>query len=523
MVTVPSRRQSFTAAAITTSMTRPLAPPIPPPRHTQFYPENPRQLQEHCDIHFSKPRLKPHMSWKKFTQRTKYRGRTTRNTSTRMTVAQKLAWWPQHSAIREYFDLAYKGEAISVERFTWSVFPFLSRADRKAWEGALGIPGLAIFVDTPLCPPLCPLRRRFRGCGRDIASISTQHTDTSPFALVHWSWPFLSVYDREALHHAYSVPAQPRMPTGFTTNSPTSVILAYAQLRAHACHCSVGYLRRPRHPVTPLPCEIPYKRVRDNGIALLRYDFVYADFIRSMARTYTYQGRNIDAIWDIIDSVSHIPHAPGWPEVDFERAFRAMTLGVPLAGDFACTYTSVTARNLYDNHPTVRTPEVRQAIKTKFVKEEDLSYNVVFQCWLWRFIPGLFLNPLTFVMPKYLGDMGRICVDATNTITRNDDGAPNGQIPRPGTPSRLDENPPIAYGSAFTRCLTWIYNVRVDHPTDDILMMPDDISSAFHQLFYHPRMMPVFASVFSTYLCIPAGTIFGGCSSPSFYMLLGEL
>jgi len=37
------------------------------------------------------------------------------------------------------------------------------------------------------------------------------------------------------------------------------------------------------------------------------------------------------------------------------------------------------AHNLYDNHPTVCTPEVRQAIKTKFVKEEDLSYNVVFQ------------------------------------------------------------------------------------------------------------------------------------------------
>jgi len=98
--------------------------------------------------------------------------------------------------------------------------------------------------------------------------------------------------------------------------------------------------------------------------------------------------------------------------------------------------------NLYDNHLTVRTPEVRQAMKTKFVKEEDLSYNMVFQHWLWHFIPGLFLNPLTFVMLKYLGDMGRICVDATNTITHNDDGAPNSQIPRPGTPSWLDKNPP---------------------------------------------------------------------------------
>jgi len=33
----------------------------------------------------------------------------------------------------------------------------------------------------------------------------------------------------------------------------------------------------------------------------------------------------------------------------------------------------------------------------------------------------------------------------------------------------------------------------------------------------------VFASVFEQFLCVPAGTIFGSCSSPGYYMLLGEL
>jgi len=162
-------------------------------------------------------------------------------------------------------------------------------------------------------------------------------------------------------------------------------------------------------------------------------------------------------------------------------------------------------------------------VRKKFIKEEDLSYNVVFPRWIWRFIHGLFLNPLTFVLPKYEGDMGRICVDGTNSINDRDDGAPNSQIPKPGTPGRLDENPAIAYGTAFQRFLTWLYNVRLDWPYDDILMLPDDISAAFHQLFYHPRMMPVFASVFEQFLCVPAGTIFGSRSSPGYYMLPGEL
>jgi len=54
-------------------------------------------------------------------------------------------------------------------------------------------------------------------------------------------------------------------------------------------------------------------------------------------------------------------------------------------------------------------------------------------------------------------------------------------------------------------------------------MVPDDIAAAFHQVFYHPCMMPIFASVFDGHLCIPAGSIFGSVSSPGFYMVVGEL
>jgi len=54
-----------------------------------------------------------------------------------------------------------------------------------------------------------------------------------------------------------------------------------------------------------------------------------------------------------------------------------MTLGVPLAGHFQCSFMSVSARNQYNNHATIKTPEVRQAVLKKFIKEEDLAYNVV--------------------------------------------------------------------------------------------------------------------------------------------------
>jgi len=136
----------------------------------------------------------------------------------------------------------------------------------------------------------------------------------------------------------------------------------YTRLRTRATYRSIGHLRQPRFPATTLPTDILQHRAFDNAIALLRYDFVYVDFIRSMSHLYTYQGRDHDAVWDIIDSVAHIPQAQNWPSVDFDRTFRAMTLGVPLTGHFQCQFHWVAQQNLYDNHSTIKTPEVREAV-----------------------------------------------------------------------------------------------------------------------------------------------------------------
>jgi len=145
----------------------------------------------------------------------------------------------------------------------------------------------------------------------------------------------------------------------------------HARLRTRATYRSIGHLRQPRFPVAMLPVDIPWHRAFNNAVALLCYDFVYVDFIRSMSRLYTYQGRDHDTVWDIIDSVAHIPQAPNWPSVDFDRTFRAVTLGVPLTGHFQCQFHSVAQRNLYDNHSTIKTPEVCEAVRKKFIKEED--------------------------------------------------------------------------------------------------------------------------------------------------------
>jgi len=102
-----------------------------------------------------------------------------------------------------------------------------------------------------------------------------------------------------------------------------------------------------------------------------------------MSRLYTYQGCDHDVVWDVIDSVVHIPQADNWPSVNFECTFHAMTFGVPLTGHFQCQFDSIAQQNLYNNYATVKTAEGCKAVQKKFIKEEDLSYNMVFPCWLW--------------------------------------------------------------------------------------------------------------------------------------------
>jgi hypothetical protein len=58
--------------------------------------------------------------------------------------------------------------------------------------------------------------------------------------------------------------------------------------------------------------------------------------------------------------------------------------------------------------------------------------------------------------------------------------------------------------------LIWLWNLLIDHPDKDILILPDDVTAAFHRVLYHPSTMIVFASVFEEYLCVPAGSIFRG-------------
>jgi hypothetical protein len=291
----------------------------------------------------------------------------------------------------------------------------------------------------------------------------------------------------------------------------------YATLRLQLPSAPVHLLRLPRdHPAHA--ALTVHQRSKLLGLALIAFDFNYGDLIRWLGGEYTAAHRDWDSTFAALENLRDIPVPEGYPPIDIDLGHRICTEGVPTAGHFDCPRQDAYRRIHYDNHPPLE--DNKEDVRKKFLEEELLSYHLFFPKFLAYFIWGLFISPISWLLRK---GKGRLVVDSSTPLTDDDKGAPNIHIPAPGTPGRHLENPKVYFGTALMRHLVQIWNLRIDHPLEDILQHIDDISAAFRRLIYHPDLAIVFAYVFMEFLIIPVGMIFGSRSSPSFWQILAEL
>jgi len=377
--------------------------------------------------------------------------------------------------------------------------PFLGKRDRRTvsvlntswhqWE---------LFGDCPLASPSIPFRRRLHGFGKVNRNLHIRHTSPSPYFILHMSWGFLTFEERATLAEA----------------SPA--FEAYARLRRSSATVSISVLRDPRPPPSDFQ-GLQHDRAWRMAVLLIRFDFSVGDSVRWMEGEYTNKHRDWTTFSDAINAVRSIEPYPGDPPVDFDRAYRVCTEGVPLAGSYECSFDSVRQRNLYDNHPGLEA--VADDVRDKLAKEEAQSFHIALPRFIWRFILGIHIAPMVWNIRK---GKGRLCIDPSNRISEDDDGNANASIPAPGEDDREDECPSVHYARALHRHLTYVWNLRITHPDEDILQFVDDIQAAFHRVLYNPDAMVLFASVFQEFLILAVGTIFGARNSPSFFSLLSE-
>lgn len=349
----------------------------------------------------------------------------------------------------------------------------------------------------PFFRPWQPLRRRRIGFGTPSRH-RTLTSDAVPFPLViHHAWLFLSVSSRCTLY-VTSLPLR-----DYITFRSGHLDLPIASLRA-------------RRTVQCTPDILPPQRALQFGAALLRFNFIYGDFVRWLGGEYTNADRDWASTFTNIHARRWFTPPPGLPTPDFNRAYRIFTEGVPLLGHYDSSFSSVLSRNDYDNHPGAQ--DNIDAIETKFAAEEDKSFHIHLPRFMIHLVYGLFLAPLLWVIQK---GKGRICVDCT--YAGPDEAASiNSSIEKPSV-ADPDACPPIFYGTAWTRFLTTLWRMRLTRPHEDILCHCDDIDAAFRRILYHPDLAPAFAYVLRQYLIIPVGQVFGSRSAPSFFSLTSDV
>ena len=136
-------------------------------------------------------------------------------------------------------------------------------------------------------------------------------------------------------------------------------------------------------------------------------------------------------------------------------------------------------------------------------KEEKHKYLLPLPGWLARFIPNIHISPQGLIVKVDKND--RLVFDASHLIKFYS------VCSNMMTSPHLEH--PIEYGNAFTRYLTWIYNMRISLPNTEIVQFSDDVSGAFRWPRLHPWISTAFSFMLFGTLYIPTGQVFGSNTS----------
>ena len=83
--------------------------------------------------------------------------------------------------------------------------------------------------------------------------------------------------------------------------------------------------------------------------------------------------------------------------------------------------------------------------------------------------------------------------------------------------------PWLHYQYSLRRLWHRVYNLRLSHPDEYIIIYKDNLVSAFRRLCYHPNVTAAYAFVLGAYLVIPVVMVFVSRDPPSLFCLISEL
>jgi hypothetical protein len=187
---------------------------------------------------------------------------------------------------------------------------------------------------------------------------------------------------------------------------------------------------------------------------------------------------------------------------DLERVFTVVS---PAVCNAEATERNFRAFMEYGNHKTITEdiPKTQKAL----AKDIRRGYVLVMDPWLVFFVPNLHRTPLGMVDLSKIHKNPRPIFDSTFRPTSwamaiND-----------FTNKRTE--PKIVFPKAWVFYLTWLWNLRITYPREELYLGDDDVSGAFRQVKYNPNLVAMHAFLVFGVLFMSTGQTFGDCTSPA--------
>lgn len=271
-----------------------------------------------------------------------------------------------------------------------------------------------------------------------------------------------------------------------------STLQRYQLARRRLCDCDIDFLREPRADWSS-QVELDEQR-QDALLALaLRLNFDVGAMVTWLGGEYACTYRDVGCILDDV--------RPRLPPDEYDDLRRVLTVGAPA---WICGESTLENQEEYLAYGNHRSADEDPAATWKAInKDERASHLFCLPEWTAPLVPNLHVSPLGLLVKK---GKTRLIFDASfrpssSSVAIND-------------VTHKSDEPPTDIGTALTRHIARIWNLRITFPSEDILLWDDDVKSAFRHVRYHLSVIAAFAFRFAGLLCLPLGMVFGSNVSP---------
>jgi len=157
----------------------------------------------------------------------------------------------------------------------------------------------------------------------------------------------------------------------------------------------------------------------------------------------------------------------------------------------------------YKNHSSLAENEARA--KSALNKEDKREFVLTFPDWMTDLIPDLHVNLQALVMIP--GKKDCLVFDLSFMVDENS------HLYNADCDSELE--PDIFFRCAWVHHLTYIHNLCISFPNEEIFITDDDITSAFQQIKYNSNVISAKAFIIGPWLFVYTGQNFGDQPSPA--------